>query len=676
MPGLAVANAGRVSRGCGHARRRCAVVAWQSAIRARVAALALALLARRLVVGERPARRARPERARSVTSARPRRPPSSSPARARDDGFDLRVPARIVRFGGLVVREPVLLELPVGRSPPQGAILELDARLKLPRPASHGFDERTWLRRHGVHVVAVGKEWRVVGHRGGVGGYADRVRAWLARSLAPGLGGRAARGPRGHRARRGRGAVAGAPGRLPGLGPLPPAGRQRPERASSSPPACSASRWVSACRAGSASSARSPGSASYVLAVGAQPSVIRAGIAGALGSIAWLAARQRDRWHFLLVGALILLAWNPYTLLDAGFQLSFAAVVGDLRRASRAPSASSRATRCRSSLGEAVAVSLACGLATAPVLWLQFGRIPLYSVPANALAAPVVAPLLGLVVRGGARRRRSRRRSRPDRVRERLAGRLPRLVRAARRRPARGGRLVDGGPRRAAPGRLVARCCSPLGRRPLPGEGLTMLARRGGRAEGGIPAHGERPPEGRARPPPTAGAVRRGLGRAALGTRGIGRGRGRGLQRDGPVRRGRPARARRRGRALEGARREGGGRVPRRARRPTRCWRSSATELRKDSPLAKACAKAGDSLAVRGVEAGAAEMGRGAVRTRTGVQGRVGGLPRAGRARRREPARAGGRDRQAGGLGRPATRSARTRSSCSSLRARTCRRSR
>ena len=30
------------------------------------------------------------------------------------------------------------------------------------------------------------------------------------------------------------------------------------------------------------------------------------------------------------------------------------------------------------------------------VLWLQFGRIPVYSVPANALAAPVVAPLLGL----------------------------------------------------------------------------------------------------------------------------------------------------------------------------------------------------------------------------------------------------------------------------------------
>jgi competence protein ComEC len=47
-------------------------------------------------------------------------------------------------------------------------------------------------------------------------------------------------------------------------------------------------------------------------------------------------------------------------------------------------------------VAEVVAVSLACGLATAPILWLQFGRIPVYTVPANALVAPVVAPLLGL----------------------------------------------------------------------------------------------------------------------------------------------------------------------------------------------------------------------------------------------------------------------------------------
>ena len=54
--------------------------------------------------------------------------------------------------------------------------------------------------------------------------------------------------------------------------------------------------------------------------------MIRAAIAGAAVSVAWLAGRLRDAWHLLLVAACVLLAWNPYSLFDAGFQLSFGAV--------------------------------------------------------------------------------------------------------------------------------------------------------------------------------------------------------------------------------------------------------------------------------------------------------------------------------------------------------------
>ena len=38
-------------------------------------------------------------------------------------------------------------------------------------------------------------------------------------------------------------------------------------------------------------------------------------------------AAARDAWHALLLAAAGLLAWNPYLVLDAGFQLSFAAVL-------------------------------------------------------------------------------------------------------------------------------------------------------------------------------------------------------------------------------------------------------------------------------------------------------------------------------------------------------------
>ena len=112
----------------------------------------------------------------------------------------------------------------------------------------------------------------------------------------------------------------------------------------------------------------------YVLAVGAQPSVIRAGVAGALGSLAWLTARAADRWQLLFLGAIALLAWNPYTLLDAGFQFSFAAVLAIFVLVPRFERFLEGYPLGRS-LRLVVAISAACGLATAPIAWLQFHSV-------------------------------------------------------------------------------------------------------------------------------------------------------------------------------------------------------------------------------------------------------------------------------------------------------------
>ena len=51
-------------------------------------------------------------------------------------------------------------------------------------------------------------------------------------------------------------------------------------------------------------------------------------------------------------------------------------------------------------LREVIAVSTACGAATAPILWLQFGSVPVYSLPANALVTLAIGPLLGLALVG------------------------------------------------------------------------------------------------------------------------------------------------------------------------------------------------------------------------------------------------------------------------------------
>ncbi|HST16585.1 MAG TPA: ComEC/Rec2 family competence protein, partial [Gaiellaceae bacterium] len=135
--------------------------------------------------------------------------------------------------------------------------------------------------------------------------------------------------------------------------------------------------------------------AAYVLAVGPQPSVIRAAVAGCAVSVAWLAGRQRDGWHALLLAALVLLAWNPYALFDPGFQLSFVAVVAIFVLAPWLR-AVLEGYPLPGSLRLAVSVSAACGLATAPVLALRFGAVPVLGILANALVEPVVGLLLGL----------------------------------------------------------------------------------------------------------------------------------------------------------------------------------------------------------------------------------------------------------------------------------------
>lgn len=319
---------------------------------------------------------------------------------ARNGRFQVRVPGSVLSFSGLTVREPVLLELPRGRAPPQGAVLEGLGQLALPHGPKHGFDERTWLRRHGVHVLVRLSSWRVVGRRGGLGRVADDVRRRLRNSVALGL--------HGERAAVLEGVVLGEDtGLSDGL-------RQR-FRASGLYHLLAVSGQNVALLAGGvlvlawllgiprlvAQIGALAAISGYVLAVGAQPSVVRAGIAGALGSLAWLSSRVADRWHLLITGAIVLLAWNPYTLLDAGFQLSFAAVIAIfvlVPRFRRFLEGYPLGT----SLRLVVAVSAACGLATAPVSWFQFHSLQLLTVPANALAAPVVVPLLGLALAAAA----------------------------------------------------------------------------------------------------------------------------------------------------------------------------------------------------------------------------------------------------------------------------------
>jgi len=133
----------------------------------------------------------------------------------------------------------------------------------------------------------------------------------------------------------------------------------------------------------------------YVPLAGGGPSIQRAGVMGAAGLVAALAGRPASRWYALGLAAVVTLAVNPRASGEPGWQLSFAAVAGLLALVPGWGEALRRA-RVPGPMADAIAVTAAATLATAPLMALHFEQVSLASLPANLLAAPAVAPVMWL----------------------------------------------------------------------------------------------------------------------------------------------------------------------------------------------------------------------------------------------------------------------------------------
>jgi len=392
--GLAVANLVRIGSVVAGAVALAALVVLVVSGRARLRFAALCtlfLLAGLALATLRLAALERSQLTSYAGQAAPARVVVTGPPRA--SSFAVSAPAEVESFFHRPLGERVWLELPAGRQPKIGAILDVVASVQLPRPMSaSGFDQRAWLAHQGIHVVLKASLWHQAGRRGGLYGLVDRFRERLVRDVAPGL--------KGER----RGLVLGfVLGEDEGLSP---ALRQDFRRSGLYHLLAVSGQNVAFLVAGVLGLAwlcgipRRYGEiaalaaiCAYVLVVGWQPSVVRAAVAGVLASLAWLAARPRDRWYFLLLGAIVLLVWNPQVIYDAGFQLSFAAVAA-IFLAAKPLERRLQGYPLPPPLRPVIAVSAVCSLATAPIMLLEFGKVPVYGVLANALVEPVVALVL------------------------------------------------------------------------------------------------------------------------------------------------------------------------------------------------------------------------------------------------------------------------------------------
>lgn len=137
----------------------------------------------------------------------------------------------------------------------------------------------------------------------------------------------------------------------------------------------------------------------FTVFVGASAAVVRAAIMGILGLCALQAHRIQSVRLGILWTAFFMLLWNPkYLWYDAGFQLSFLSVFGLVELS---PWMEKWFQKIPKNYGmrEALHMTVAAQIATAPLIIFLFGRISLVSPLANILVAPFIplAMLFGFV---------------------------------------------------------------------------------------------------------------------------------------------------------------------------------------------------------------------------------------------------------------------------------------
>jgi competence protein ComEC len=140
--------------------------------------------------------------------------------------------------------------------------------------------------------------------------------------------------------------------------------------------------------------------AAMVLLVHPSPSVVRAAAMGLVAAAGLLVGRPHRAPPALCAAVLVLLVLDPWLAGELGFLLSVLATGGLVLLGG--PLAQRWSHRCGRTLAQAVAMPVAAQVVCAPAILLVTPNVALYSIPANLLVAPAVAPatVLGLAAAG------------------------------------------------------------------------------------------------------------------------------------------------------------------------------------------------------------------------------------------------------------------------------------
>ncbi|MDA1292967.1 MAG: ComEC/Rec2 family competence protein [bacterium] len=137
----------------------------------------------------------------------------------------------------------------------------------------------------------------------------------------------------------------------------------------------------------------------FTIFVGASAAVVRAAIMGILGLLALQNGRTTTVRLSILWTAFFMIAWNPKVLwYDAGFQLSFLAVIGLTELGTLLEKVFQRVPKTLA-IRESLQMTVAAQIAAVPLIIILFKRFSLIAPIANLLIAPAIplAMLFGAV---------------------------------------------------------------------------------------------------------------------------------------------------------------------------------------------------------------------------------------------------------------------------------------
>ncbi|MBO4754096.1 MAG: ComEC/Rec2 family competence protein [Bacteroidales bacterium] len=132
----------------------------------------------------------------------------------------------------------------------------------------------------------------------------------------------------------------------------------------------------------------------YVWRIGAPPSAVRAALMLSLFMLGWMLRRSTSAWRCMAFAALVLVAWDPWTVGSVGFQLSFLAVAGILLF--RPWLQSDRLPRWL----RLVLLSVSAQWFTVPIVAYWFHQIPVLGWIQGLLVVPLMPLLMVLLVAG------------------------------------------------------------------------------------------------------------------------------------------------------------------------------------------------------------------------------------------------------------------------------------